>query len=124
MSIHDEVDAERERAHLKHGKTSMRSLGWWAHRRSTILAEEVGEVATVLNDFDHRKIATSEEFRVKLREELIQTAAMAVDWIEAIDQNKPPHPDTMPRLMMPESGELLLQAVDAEGRAEWVVIVT
>lgn len=85
MTVEEEIDAERERAHVKHGDTSMRSEDWRAHRRASILTEEVGEVAGCLNDNDHHLFVDEATFRAALREELIQVAAMAKDWIAKID---------------------------------------
>lgn len=83
-SYHDEIDIERERAHAKHGETSMRSQPWTSHRRVSILTEEVGEVARVLNDFEHG-IHDMPGARIALRHELVQVAAMAVDWLADVD---------------------------------------
>lgn len=86
-AILGEFVVERDRAHLKHGKTSMESKGAYEHRRHTILSEEVGEVATELNDIDHADadadlIALHQH---KLRKELVQCGAMVLSWIAAID---------------------------------------
>ena len=48
--IFDEVWAEQERAHTKHGDTSMRTAGLFEHRRVSVCAEELGEASRVLND--------------------------------------------------------------------------
>lgn len=81
MSIYHEIEAERDRAHAKHGATSMESMGRRDPQRFLILAEEVGEVANEFNEARHegREVDT-----VKLREELIQVAAMATAWADAI----------------------------------------
>lgn len=81
-----EICAERSRAHKLHGPTSAESEAPYAHRRHTILSEEVGEVARCLNDGDHSAYMD----RRKLREELVQTAAMIVAWIAAIDGHSYP----------------------------------
>jgi hypothetical protein len=121
MTIEEEIDAERDRAHAKHGVTSMRSLGWWAHRRHSILSEELGEVAKVLNDYDHDKLSLL-EFQSELRKELIQTAAMAKDWVAAIDGefDGPPHPDSMPQVMMRDDTAVKVQMAD--GTCDWVIM--
>lgn len=83
--IFDEVWAEQERAHAKHGDTSMRSARVFDHRRVTVLAEELGEVARVLNDRDHALAGDVEAMKL-IRGELVQLAAMACDWLLSIDQ--------------------------------------
>lgn len=88
-----EIVAERERAHAKHGATSMESCDRFADRRFRVLGEELGEVAEVLNDREHfarielSSVALEAEARwaARLRSELVQVAAMAVAWIAAID---------------------------------------
>lgn len=79
--IYAEVAAERERAHSKHGAASMEAQPAADLMRLPILMEEVGEVAKEFND------ARCEDGAVdlyKLRKELIQTAAMATAWADAI----------------------------------------
>lgn len=86
-----EITAERERAHRKHGSTSMESCDPLADRRLRVLVEEVGEVARVLNDAEHIVLGRADEeseralVPIRLREELVQVAAMAVAWIAALD---------------------------------------
>ena len=82
-TVYDEVRAERERAHRKHGDTSMESQPILSHRRASILTEEVGEVAKILNDVEHGLDFGSAA--PALRAELIQVAAMAVAWAEAVE---------------------------------------
>lgn len=81
MSIYAEVREERERAHAKHGDTSMESCAPDDYRRLAILAEEIGEVAREFNEGHHR--GTGPDL-VRLRKELIQVAAMAVAWADVI----------------------------------------
>ena len=90
----DEILAERQRAHRKHGATSMESCDPMADRRLRVLTEEVGEVARVLNDRERKRADSDSPFwladvdrtaRCDLREELVQVAAMAVAWIAALD---------------------------------------
>ena len=52
-----------------------------AATRLSIITEEVGEVARVLNDAAHHPGLDV----AHLRAELVQVAAMAVAWIDAID---------------------------------------
>lgn len=82
MSIYDEVRAERERAHAKHRETSMEAQPWYAHLRQHILIEEVGEVSKEFNEARHR--GDSHPDPIRLRKELIQVAAMATAWADAI----------------------------------------
>lgn len=80
MSIYDEVRAERERAHAKHGKQSMETQPVDGPIRMTILMEEVGEVAREFNEAQGGSLDRS-----ALRAELLQVAAMATAWADAID---------------------------------------
>lgn len=77
------VQAEALRAHLRHGPRSMLRPKPNTLRLS-ILTEEVGEVARELND------AESSVNKDKLETELIQVAAMALTWVEAINNISDP----------------------------------
>ena len=81
--ILEEVAAERARAHAKHGDKSMEASPWLDlnGRRYRILMEEVGEVAREFNDAE---IEDRPVDGAKLRRELIQVAAMATAWADAI----------------------------------------
>lgn len=59
--------------------------------RFTVLTEEVGEVAHELNERVGRGSRREEYFasKARLRAELIQVAAVAVAWVEALDTNPP-----------------------------------
>lgn len=81
MSIYDEIAAERQRAHEIHGPTSIESWSPTSEARLAILLEEVGEVAREFNEARHRD---SELDVIKLRAELIQTAACAAAWADAL----------------------------------------
>lgn len=82
-SIWWEAATERDRAHAKHGDTSMESSDPLdpTGRRYRTLAEEVGEVAREFNDAEHEQRAVD---RAHLRKELIQVAAMAGAWADAL----------------------------------------
>lgn len=90
-----EIVAERHRAHLTHGATSMEACDRFADRRLRVLLEEVGEVAAALNDREHDHAYPNRPQQwhddvednavVDLRHELVQVAAMAVAWIAALD---------------------------------------
>lgn len=69
-----DVQDERARQDLKFGSQREQSHPLW----NTILSEEVGEAATEVleKDIDN------------LRMELVQVAAVAVAWIEAIDSGR------------------------------------
>ncbi|MCW2674808.1 MAG: hypothetical protein JWP14_3397 [Frankiales bacterium] len=71
---------ERGRAHLKHGESSMEELPVTDLTRLTVLVEEVGEVARAFNEWRH----TGTLDRLGLRSELIQVAAMAGAWADAL----------------------------------------
>lgn len=84
MSIYEEIRSERDRAHVKHGDTSMESQGALSLLRLAILVEEVGEVARVFNEAWHRYDSGSPTMARELRSELIQTAAMAAAWADVL----------------------------------------
>jgi hypothetical protein len=81
LAVYDEVRAERKRAHVKHGDTSIESCPPGDYRRLAILTEELGEVAREFNDGHHH--GTGPDL-ARLRTELIQVAAMATAWADAI----------------------------------------
>lgn len=82
MSVWDDIRAEADRAHAKHGDTSMRSEPIDSPWRLAILMEEVGEVAREFNDARHEGEGPAP---TTLREELTQLAAMAGDWAQSIE---------------------------------------
>jgi NTP pyrophosphatase (non-canonical NTP hydrolase) len=80
--VYAEVHAERVRAHTKHAArgNSREDQPWYDHEWLPILVEEVGEVAHELTYDTHDKDRAH-----WLRKELVQVAAMACAWIDAID---------------------------------------
>jgi hypothetical protein len=61
--------------------------GW----KSAVLMEEVGEAAHEVNEMHlHRDSMARQATRLRLRDELIQVAAVAVAWIEALDKRETP----------------------------------
>lgn len=72
------VEEERRRQFAARGDQNHNALKWF-----TILAEEFGEVARVLEERTEYK-TDHEEYTRRLEYELIQTAAVAVAWVEAI----------------------------------------
>lgn len=84
------IQAEAIRAHLHHGRNSMAHPDQSNDRRLAILTEEVGEVAHELNE---AAISASKYpgtgytglDRDALVKELIQVAAMAATWVEALE---------------------------------------
>lgn len=84
-----EVQTERERAHAKHQDTSMEAFPADDLNRLAILDEETGEVAKEFNEARHdgRRVDL-----VKLRNELIQVAAMAMAWADACGQTADAEP--------------------------------
>lgn len=78
--IAEEAAMEIQRAEVKHGQNAMTSLKLDVGRRLGILGEEFGEVcrATTYDNGDYDN----------LRKELIQTAAMAIAWVAAMDKEK------------------------------------
>ena len=83
--VYEEIRGERARAHAKHGAMSMESTPEMDLNRLAILLEEVGEVAKEFNEARNHNVPVD---KVALRKELIQVAAMATAWAEAI---KVPH---------------------------------
>lgn len=90
MTIYDEIQAAREAAHAKHGAQSIEGIVPKDSRWLSILVEEVGEVAHELT-YD----ATGD-----LRKELIQVAAVAAAWVDAIDRDAA-HRDVCGHLICP-----------------------
>ena len=79
------IQAEATRAYLRHGPASMlngQADDRGQDRRFRVLAEEVGEVAKELNDAEVERRPVD---RDSLERELIQVAAMAASWIEALN---------------------------------------
>ncbi len=75
---YDEVHRERIRAHAKHSKSgeSIEQLPANHSIWLAVLTEEVGEVANALIEHDRTD--------AHVREELVQVAAVACAWIEAL----------------------------------------
>lgn len=91
--------AERRRAHRKHEATSMEQAEPLEHFRCSIVTEEAGEVARVLNDLRHdlskdedrspqRQREITESATAHLRKELIQLGAMALTWAANLDDDR------------------------------------
>jgi NTP pyrophosphatase (non-canonical NTP hydrolase) len=86
INIYDDIDRERQYAHIKHGASSIEGRPPDDPGRLAILVEEVGEVARNLNDRRHDQgLAIEATMDHALRAELVQVAAMAVGWIASID---------------------------------------
>lgn len=91
--LYGDVHRERIRAHEKHDAAggSMERRPWHDGMWLPVLTEEIGEVARVLCDFE---LGVAGAFldgspADKLREELVQVAAMACAWIAALDELDP-----------------------------------
>jgi NTP pyrophosphatase (non-canonical NTP hydrolase) len=89
VNVYEQIRIERERAHDKHGVSSMEALDPLDLVRLAILVEEFGEVAREFNEA--RRIAdamfgdgvlANNIARDDLRAELIQVAAMAAAWAD------------------------------------------
>jgi NTP pyrophosphatase (non-canonical NTP hydrolase) len=79
------IQAEATRAHLRHGyNSSMFNAQYGDRQRLAILTEEVGEVAHELNELVLGNLSR-QKYRENLEKELIQVAAMAATWIEAMN---------------------------------------
>jgi NTP pyrophosphatase (non-canonical NTP hydrolase) len=83
-SPYSDVHQERIAAHQKHGAmgNSRENASWDDREWLPILMEEVGEVAHWWTYDSHGELK-------HLRKELIQVAAMAIAWIESIDEVTP-----------------------------------
>lgn len=86
--LYASVHRERIRAHEKHDHPNSPSM----ERRPfddpcwvTVLTEEVGEVCKAINDHRHSSKPDFAKLKAEVREELVQVAAMACAWIDAID---------------------------------------
>lgn len=77
--LYDIID-ERERQDQKWGDQSANANVLW----STVLTEEVGEVAEAVLKLDFEDHEGTHD---DLRKELVEVAAVAVAWIEALDKN-------------------------------------
>lgn len=85
-SVLIEVAEERTRQEAKHGlNTAAHPESMTDGLRLAILAEEVGEAAKAMIEWDVPDGMTPPEGEEALRSELVQVAAVAVAWIEAID---------------------------------------
>ena len=84
----DEVLAERRRQDEKWGDRTL-ALGYPEPIAFAILAEEVGEVAREVerNAFEVTTRGKALQ-RARIREELVQVAAVAVAWIEGMDHSE------------------------------------
>lgn len=82
-AVYADIFHERQRAHTKHGAQSLEYGAWNdpTGRRMRILIEEVGEVAKVLNDAELAGVTPD---HAHLYEELIQAAACATAWADAV----------------------------------------
>jgi len=83
-AVYSDVHRERERAHAKHGArgNSREDQPWDEKEWLPILMEELGEVAHEMT-YD----VQSQGKRDRMRKELVQVAAMACAWIDAIDRS-------------------------------------
>lgn len=83
------VLAERIRQDQRWGADRVLPRDRWL----ALLAEEFGESATEVNDFnDANDLAITRSIE-KLRSELIQVAAVAIAWVEQLDRENPCAPD-------------------------------
>lgn len=99
--IYERIHAERIRAHAKHGPNGMEAAYYDDPAWLAVLTEEVGEVARELCEHRHildnagdRPHFTLEHalsnHRRRLHDELVQVAAMAAAWAEAIEAGEAP----------------------------------
>jgi hypothetical protein len=89
-NVYNEVHRERERAHIKHGAAgnSREDATWINAEWLPVLMEVLGEVAHELTyDARYDTVDDPNARRQALRKELIQVAAMACSWVDAIDRD-------------------------------------
>lgn len=84
-----DIDAEIARQVSLHGEGSVTEIGR-EELRVAILTEEVGEIARcVCEAIKYERggivVAMSDHLRSALKQELVQVAAVAVAWLEALD---------------------------------------
>lgn len=87
MAPYRDVQAERDRAHAKFKDSAAGSREAAVYDDPSwlpILVEEVGEVANELNE---AALDPYGDYRAELRGELVQVAAMACAWIDAIGRD-------------------------------------
>ncbi len=79
--VYDDVHQERDRAHGKHGPSgnSRENRSWLDGDWLPVLMEDVGKAAHELT------YGSGSGRQERLRAELVQVAAMACAWIDAID---------------------------------------
>ena len=92
--VYFEIHRERWRAHNKHGAAgnSREDATWDNAEWLPVLTEELGEVAHELTyDVQPKpgELDGVEGIKARLRKELVQVAAMATAWIDAIDRSQP-----------------------------------
>jgi len=80
VDAYSDIQEERRRQDERFGDQSRHNSIEWA----SILSEECGEVVKEANDL----YWTNKGCRVNLRDELVQVAAVAVAFIEALDKRK------------------------------------
>lgn len=76
------IGDERIRALRKHGDRSMEAYPAMHPARLSILVEELGEVAKEINDAAVESRVVDHD---ALRDELVQVAAMAIAWADALE---------------------------------------
>lgn len=93
-SIAVEIHQERVRAHEKHDEAgmSMEREHFTSDRWLPVVVEEIGEVAKEVVERPHdvsNVTALREQYKARLRKELIQVMAMCSAWVDAIDMDQP-----------------------------------
>lgn len=83
--IYAEIQNERQRQDEKWGEQNGHDFEW-----VSILTEEIGEVAQAANEANFISGKNRGNF-THIREELVQVAAVAVAWIQAIDRRSGNH---------------------------------
>ena len=84
-AVYDEVHAERNSAHTKHGAkgNSRENATWNEGEWLAVIVEEVGEVAHELTYDTERSTVEKAQ---RMHDELVQVAAMACAWIDSLDR--------------------------------------
>jgi NTP pyrophosphatase (non-canonical NTP hydrolase) len=112
VSVLFEIKKERIRQDDKWGVQNCHDFEW-----CSILTEEVGEVARAANEANFDSGKNRGDFR-SLRAELIQVAAVAAAWVEAIDRRSLTEESTTPPPKSEPPVVDLMAALEASFRKE------
>lgn len=100
----DAIRSGTARAIQKHGiGNTVRNPAMSGFHKLSILTEEVGEIANILNEYSLGNI-DEEKCRLQLIKELTDVGAVVALWMDAEDENQPDIP-IPPMVAYPELGD-------------------